>query len=911
MPTAWSEVGADAQAVSSEGQATLTATRLTPISGGLRRAAYLCLLAIVACFVALGTSRAGAAEAPQASATPNQNNFEFRTLNGAGNNREHPTWGEAFTQQPRVGPANYPGNGSGSTIANESERPNARFISNRVFNAGERDVRSPSNQSQWVWTWGQFIDHDLDKAVEGEVAKLHPTTAEGQTLTLGEEASIPVSSSDPLETFKSNLGIIPFERRSWVEGSSASHPRQFVNELPSFIDGFDIYGGEQSRLEWLRTGPDNGNPADQGAEFMLPGGYFPRETARGSGAAELAKVPHMELEGKLVEGPTDAVVTGDIRGNENDELTGTMLLMAREHNRIVKELPASLSEEEKFQIARKVVGAEVQFITYNEFLPALGVHLKPYKGYDPGVNPSVSLEFSTVGYRIHSIVNGEEELEVSTSQYTPAQLEAMQARGVGVIPIETFEGDKPGFKLVIPQTVAFFNPDVTEELGLGPELQGLATGITSAGYRNDEQITNELRSALFQIPTTGRSGFECFNEPELSGCFTGVSDLGAFDVQRGFDTGMPTYNEMRAAYGLRPQRSFDEVTGESGSEALPAGETINTPAIMNFTHLENFWHESLPLNSSEDATYDTRATGLAARLKAIYGSVDKLDAFTGMLAEPTNPGTVGGEVGELQQAIVGRQFEASRDGDRFFYLNDPNLATIEAKYGITYKHTLGELISLDAGVPRASLQHNVFFASTPPHHIEKARFNGASVSGNILTDNNGGQAVALPGGATYSASGEVDHETLTGSISGSISVPSAESSVALGGSQGQASLGISVTPVGELSATSADSEGLAQLSAPLKVKIGFTKINNKPISCETEAPVSLALSDKLDLEEVLAPNWQFSGTTTIPQISCGAPGNKAATPEDTALGQQLSAAFSGSEDHFSLAITDPGRGPTR
>jgi hypothetical protein len=48
-----------------------------------------------------------------------------------------------------------------------------------------------------------------------------------------------------------------------------------------------------------------------------------------------------------------------------------------------------------------------------------------------------------------------------------------------------------------------------------------------------------------------------------------------------------------------------------------------------------------------------------------------------------------------------KQFEALRDGDRFFYLNDPVLAQIESQYGITYKHTLGELIRLntDAEVP--------------------------------------------------------------------------------------------------------------------------------------------------------------------------------------------------------------------
>ena len=65
-----------------------------------------------------------------------------------------------------------------------------------------------------------------------------------------------------------------------------------------------------------------------------------------------------------------------MRANENIALTAIHTLFAREHNRIVAALPASLvCTRSKFQIARRVVGAEEQYITYNEFLPALGVRL--------------------------------------------------------------------------------------------------------------------------------------------------------------------------------------------------------------------------------------------------------------------------------------------------------------------------------------------------------------------------------------------------------------------------------------------------------------------------------------------------------------------------------------------------------
>lgn len=62
------------------------------------------------------------------------------------------------------------------------------------------------------------------------------------------------------------------------------------------------------------------------------------------------------------------------------------------------------SAERLFQETRKIVGAEVQAITYKEFLPkllgnAMDKHIGPYKGYNSQVNPTVSNVFTTAAYR--------------------------------------------------------------------------------------------------------------------------------------------------------------------------------------------------------------------------------------------------------------------------------------------------------------------------------------------------------------------------------------------------------------------------------------------------------------------------------------------------------------------------------
>ena len=114
---------------------------------------------------------------------------------------------------------------------------------------------------------------------------------------------------------------------------------------------------------------------------------------------------------------------------------------------------------------------------------------------------------------------------------------------------------------------------------------------------------------------------------------------------------------------------------------------------------------TLVLGSPEadaDAVTGIRRTTLAARLKAIYGEVGKLDSFVGMVSEKHRPGT---EFGELQLAMWTRQFEALRDGDRFFYRADPALQVIEDRYAISAERTLAEVIEANTDL---DVQPDVF-----------------------------------------------------------------------------------------------------------------------------------------------------------------------------------------------------------
>jgi hypothetical protein len=96
---------------------------------------------------------------------------------------------------------------------------------------------------------------------------------------------------------------------------------------------------------------------------------------------------------------------GDVRVNEHTELTALHVILIREHNRLAEELAvinSHWSDETLFQEARRIVGAEMQHITYSEFLPVIlgqtimeKYGLEPefsgyFTGYDININPGVA-----------------------------------------------------------------------------------------------------------------------------------------------------------------------------------------------------------------------------------------------------------------------------------------------------------------------------------------------------------------------------------------------------------------------------------------------------------------------------------------------------------------------------------------
>ena len=601
-----------------------------------------------------------------------------RTLDGSGNNLRNWRLGMADLPFTRVADAVY-ADGEAEMV----ESPDPRYVSNRIYNDAAENLFSEGGVTHWGFVWGQFLDHTFG---------LRDADSD-------EEMMVAFNSADPLEQFTNDLGVIPFTRSAAADSTST---REQINTVNSYIDAYAVYGGTNERLDWLRVGSLDGDPTNNSAELLTSdGGYLPLITERG----DITNAPDMDMIGSQRLDPSNMVVAGDVRANENLGLTAVHTLFVREHNRIIGLLPDEMPEEVKFAIARRVVGATQQYITYEEFLPAFGIELDEYTGYDPTVDPSITNEFSTVGYRAHSMIHGEFEMSGSLDDYTSAELAAFEAEGIEVV----IDGDEVEF--AIPLNVAFGQPELLPQLGLETVLLGLAS---EPQYSNDETIDNQLRSVLFQIPSpTAENPAACLDGVDLPDCYSVVNDLGVLDMLRAYDHGIPSYNALRVAYGLEPVTSFTDITGEATEEfpadpLIDADDPINDPNILDviaYYDADGNVMTQAQLDAGELPMRMARRTTLAARLKAIYGTVDAIDPFTGMISEEHVAGT---EFGELQLAMWTTQFTALRNGDRYFYLNDPVLDTIEAEFGIDYRQTLAEVIANNGAVSAENIPANVF-----------------------------------------------------------------------------------------------------------------------------------------------------------------------------------------------------------
>ena len=389
----------------------------------------------------------------------------YRTVDGNGNNLANPGYGMAGSQLLRLGlPAAY--DDGISTPRGGATLPSARAVSNAV-SAQSGPALNSKGLTDMFWQWGQFVDHDIDLTQTNQAEPL----------------PIPVPANDPQFSSPILFSRSVFDPST---GTDPSNPRQQVNSITAFIDASNVYGSDPTTAAMLRS---------------FSGGKLRTFDTPDGALLPLAS-------GNTTYTPGDMFLAGDVRANEQSGLTAMHSLFLREHNRIAEMISIAnptFDDERIYQEARKIVGAQIQAITYNEFLPlllgpgALSTY-DPQTSYDENVDPGIANAFSTAAYRFgHSMLS--------------ATLLRLDENG-DVIPAGN-----------LPLRDAFFNPgEIVNNGGIEPLLRGL---VTQTAQDVDPLVIDDVRNLLFGPPID--IGF----------------DLAALNIQRGREHGLPSYNAMR------------------------------------------------------------------------------------------------------------------------------------------------------------------------------------------------------------------------------------------------------------------------------------------------------------------------------------------------------------------------------
>jgi peroxidase len=545
--------------------------------------------------------------------------------------------------------------GTGTVSLAADAGPPARVVSDILNNqtdplfppppsASAQDIQTVDQNSltDFGYAWGQFIDHDMD---------LTPTND-------GDFLQILADPNDPSE-----MGDQTFELSAYnpTTGTSTSNPLQQINAITSYLDLSNVYGSTPEVADALRT-------FSGGLLKTSPGNLLPYNNLT---YVTQAQLDALNMANSSQEVPnSDLFAAGDVRANENVELTALQTLFVRNHNLIATELAkdnphdfgfSTWTDQELYEEARKINIAEEQYITYTQYLPdLLGPNALPaYTGYNPNVNASIATEFSTVAFRFgHSLLSNTIHRDNNSGQNLlpndPVSPTIDLADDFFDPTILNANGSFTGNTTSGSDLIT--NVSNTTGLAVGDQIIGTdipagatITAFTSNTITISQDATGSAAGAALNMldPFSGQIPTDI--GPILKGDADGAAqaddllavneirdllfangglqdngqDLIARDVERARVDGIGSYNQVRVALGLAPVTSFSQIS--------------SNPQVVK--ELE----------------------------EAYPGGVNTVDAFEGGLAENHVPGS---DMGQLFTTILVNQFTRLRSGDRFFYLNE-------------------------------------------------------------------------------------------------------------------------------------------------------------------------------------------------------------------------------------------------
>ncbi|XP_026731747.1 peroxidase-like isoform X1 [Trichoplusia ni] len=443
----------------------------------------------------------------------------YRSIDGNCNNLQRPSWGMPQTPYGRLALYNYADGISALTRARSGRPlPNARDISLTLF--PDRQLVDP------IWNlntqqWGQILAHDMSLTAGVVQSHRDPVTCCDDNGRLTADvttnpvcAPLLIPPNDPVHS-PQGTQCMNFVRTGTTRdrGCTAPNaPAEPISTVTAFMDLSLVYGSSLGQSDPIR--------ARRGGRLLT--------TVR-SGREWPPQDPNITITCESAQSPNEpCYLAGDIRVNQNPQLTVLQVMLLREHNRIADTLAQynpHWNDEVLYQEARRIHIAEIQHINYYEYLPILLGFENMVKNkliypgapsyindYNPGVDPSILDEHATAAFRhFHTLIRGYLKL-VSENRDLQAAVRMSD----------------------------WFNRPLLLELD--NTFDSLARGLTVQKQSYSDQFWDaEVTQFLFKRNNT----------------FGG--DLRATDIQRGRDHGLGSYIATRAACGLPAPKSFHDM----------------------------------------------------------------------------------------------------------------------------------------------------------------------------------------------------------------------------------------------------------------------------------------------------------------------------------------------------------------
>ena len=491
----------------------------------------------------------------------------FRTADGSWNNLDNPKEGAAGTRFLR--------NVNNSAITPQSGAemmtPNPREISRIFLTRGEAMKEVPF-LNLLAAAWIQFQNHDW--VSHGEV--------------LGTDViEIPLAEDDPARRrfWQTKLFVSKTQPDPTRMEDKDKTPITFINEITHWWDGSQIYGSNQETVNHLRSGIDG-------------------------------KL-RLNADGSLPVGKNGVEESGFVR-NWWVGLTMLHTLFAREHNAICDHLKAAhpdWDDNRLFNVARLINAAVMAKIHSVEWTPAI----LPNQGLDAGLNANwfgLLTNFFRTGKQRKTLApinirNPEMGGVVGNPTDKHGQPYGLTEEFVEVYRLHSLLPEELTLRRVKNPGAVENIPFVATRQAGSPKLTGrisLADLFYSFGNQHPGQLVlNNFPKFMQEMSIPGNPLF----------------DMGAVDILRARERGVPRYNEFRRQLGLRPIHTFDDLT--------------------------------------EDAA-------VVQKLKAVYGAgpadVEKLDLMIGTLAEAHRPFYFG--FGETMFQIFILNATRRLQADRFY-----------------------------------------------------------------------------------------------------------------------------------------------------------------------------------------------------------------------------------------------------